>query len=562
MTGRGLLVALGAVLLAVGGVALYLKLTGVPPAEVAELIGEGGEKRLRDPMLPARGGPRVLVFALDGVGEDELRSAVRGGAVPNIAAMLGAETGEPGVYERGYAVPGVLSILPSTTLAAWTSLFTGEPPARSGVPGNEWFAREERKFYAPAPVSVTESAHAVEVYTDGLLGKAIRVPTLYEQAGVRSYASLSQIHRGADLLTMPGLAAFGDLVTALARGLAGEDEVNQEAYQELDQTSIESLLGTLHKHGIPDLQVVYFPGVDLYTHVAEEPLPDQRRYLGEVIDASVGEVLQAYRAQNALEGTYVLFVADHGHTPALSDDRHALGTEGEDEPPALLERAGFRVRPFVIEPGEDEQDYQATVAYQGAFAYVYVADRTTCPGEGDRCVWSRPPRLREDVLPVVRAFDRANRTGAGVPQLQGTLDLIFAREPRGPGEDALPFEVWDGAQLVPVGEYLARNPRPELLELEARLAGLGAGPYGHRAGDVLLLARTGTERPIGERFYFSGQYRSWHGSPTAQDSRIPLVVARLGSTGRELRNRVTAAVGERPSQLHIAALVESLLGRR
>ena len=41
---------------------------------------------------------------------------------------------------------------------------------------------------------------------------------------------------------------------------------------------------------------------------------------------------------------------------------------------------------------------------------------------------------------------------------------MFAREPRAPGEDALPFRVWDGARLVPVGEYLAANPRPDLLD--------------------------------------------------------------------------------------------------
>ncbi|MBA3970374.1 MAG: alkaline phosphatase family protein [Gemmatimonadetes bacterium] len=555
-------VVLGVLVLLAIGAAAYLKISGALPAEVVELVAEGGEKRLRDPMRPPRGAPRVLVFALDGVGEDELLHAIRGGGAPNIAALLGRETGEPGVYENAYSVPGVLSILPSTTLAAWTSLFTGEPPARTGVPGNEWFVREEMRFYAPAPVTVTEHGDAVKVYTDELLGRAVRVPTLYELANVRAYVSLSQIYRGADLLTIPDITAFGELITAVAQGLTAESTVSQEAYSKLDQTSVESLMETLGEHGLPDLQVVYFPGVDLYTHLAEQPLTDQRAYLREVIDNAIGRILDAYRRQGTLEDTYILFVADHGHTPVLSDDRNQLGTDERDEPPAVLRQAGFRVRPFVLEPDGDEQDYQATLAYQGAFAYVYLADRSSCPAPGTRCDWARAPRLQEDVLPVVRAFDAANRRGEGVPELRGTLDLIFARPPRPPGQDALPFQVWDGQRLVPVGEYLKEHPRPELLELEARLEGLGAGPYGHRAGDVLLLARTGMERPIEERFYFSSQYRSWHGSPTAQDSRIPLVVARTGSTGRELRDRVRAAVGERPSQLDITPLIRALLKRK
>jgi hypothetical protein len=49
----------------------------------------------------------VLVFALDGVGEDELLQAIRGGGAPNIAALLGREMGEPGVYENAYAACGL-----------------------------------------------------------------------------------------------------------------------------------------------------------------------------------------------------------------------------------------------------------------------------------------------------------------------------------------------------------------------------------------------------------------------------------------------------------------------
>lgn len=543
------------------GVGAYLLFFRRAPAEVAELIAEGGEKLLRDPMRPARGAPRVLIFGLDGVGADVLDAAIATGNAPHIAGLLEA-TAETGVYAHAYAVPGVLSILPSTTVAAWTSLVTGEPPARSGVPGNEWFARDEMRFYAPAPTSVSDHADALRIYTDGLMGQAVKVPSLFERAGVRSYVSLLQLHRGADLLTQPEPASFGDLISAAAAGLIGNETVSQEAYQELDRNSVESLLGSVAKHGLADLQFIYFPGIDLYTHVANDPLADQSEYIRTVTDSLVGEVLEAYRERGALDDTYVLFVADHGHTPVIDDDLHALQRDGGDEPPAILVQSGFRLRPFVVDPGEDHQDYQATVAYQGAMAYVYLADRSTCPNPGDRCDWARGPRLQADVLPVVRAFDEANRFGTGVPPLRGTLDLILARQPRPTSEEALPFEVWDGSRLVPIGQYLAANPRPELLDLENRLNGLAAGPFGHRAGDVLLLAKAGANRPIEERFYFSGRYHSWHGSPTDQDSRIPLIIARRASSGAELREQVRAAVGSHPSQLDITALVLALLGEQ
>jgi predicted AlkP superfamily pyrophosphatase or phosphodiesterase len=547
--------------LAVAGAVVFALTRGIGPGDVAELMSAGGTKLLQEPMRTARGGSRVLVFALDGVGTDELLGAIRGGGMPHTAAVLGAELGA-GVFATGYSVPGVLTVLPSTTLAAWASVFTGEPPARTGVPGNEFFVREQRRFYAPAPVTVPEATHVLDTYSDDLIGSVLAVPTLYERADVRSYVALSHIHRGADLLVLPDASAMGEIALALVAGAVEGDDggTDSDEHGELDSAAVENLLVAMREHGPADLQVVYFPGVDLYTHLARNPIENQRSYVRSVLDPAVGAVLNAYREAQLLEQTYVVFVSDHGHTPVLEDDRHALEAEGDDEPPAVLEQVGFRMRPLSLDVAADD-DFQAAIAYQGAFAYIYLADRSTCELEDTPCDWSRAPRLREDVLPVVRAFADADRTGAYVPALRGTLDLIFAREPRPPGVDALPFEVWDGTALVPVEEYLANHPRPDLIDLAARLHGLGAGPYGHRAGDVLLLARSGASRPIEDRFYFSGRYRSWHGSPDAQDSHIPLIVARAGTSGAALRDIVTSVVGDAPTQLDVVALIEALLAR-
>jgi hypothetical protein len=88
---------------------------------------------------------------------------------------------------------------------------------------------------------------------------------------------------------------------------------------------------------------------------------------------------------------------------------------------------------------------------------------------------------------------------------------------------------------------------------------LAAGPHGHRAGDIVLLARSGGSRPIEDRFYFSREYHSWHGSPEWQDSHVPILVARAGHDGSAIRHRVDAVVGGSPSQLHVTPLVLQLL---
>src|SRR5262249_16392293 len=198
--------------------------------------------------------------------------------------------------------------------------------------------------------------------------------------------------------------------------------LKRDAYAELDENSVPKLIDAINTHGLPGIQVVYFPGIDLYTHLAPHALQSEVEYLEKITDPAVGQGVDTYPAAGGLDGTYVLIVADHGHTPVQKEN--ALGSEGPGTPAAVLRAAGFRTRKFRLEPGPDEQDYQAAFAYQGAMAYVYLADRSTCAAAGQKCDWSKPPRFGAEVMPAVRAFDYVNRTGTPIPRLKGTLDLI------------------------------------------------------------------------------------------------------------------------------------------
>ena len=209
-----------------------------------------------------------------------------------------------------------------------------------------------------------------------------------------------------------------------------------------------------------------------------------------------------------------------------------------------------------------DKDYQAVLAYQGFMAYVYLADRSTCPNEHDPCDWIKPPRFREDVMPVVAAFYEANRTGNPIASLKGTIDLIFAREPVLAGRDAKPYEIFDGQKLVPIRDYLKTHPRPDLMRLEERMNGLSAGPYGNRAGDILLLARACTTSPIEERYFFSAvSHYTWHGSACGTDSHIPFILAQRDGSGERLRTLMRKTGGEIPSGMALTPLVRALIGR-
>jgi hypothetical protein len=518
----------------------------------------GGE-RAKSHIRPDQPGPYVLIFAFDGVGYDQLMEAIDSGKAPAMAAMLGKSEGG-GLYEHAYSVPNTVSILPSTTIAAWSAIFTGSPTAWNGVPGNEWFVREDMKFYAPVPVSVAEMDDNRAMILEDLVGKALKTPTLFEQAGVKSSVSLNPIYRRADYFTVADPVSMVTLYTEfIARGGGENSPEKMDVYEDLDKKSVPKLLDAIEDHGVSKIQVVYFPGIDLYTHLASDPIPMEVNYLETVTDPLVAQVLAYYQNLGILDQAYVMIIADHGHTPVLRDPKHALGADSNEAPADVVKAAGFRPRKFELVPGPNEQDYQAAFAYQGAIAYVYLADRSTCPNPGTTCDWKRPPRFRQDVLPVARAFYTSNKTGKPVPQMKDTLDLIFARVPTPAGQPTMNYQIFDGNRLVPISEYLKAHPRPDLIQLNRRMQWLSAGPYGNRSGDILLLTKSGLNIPIQKRYYFSGPYHSWHGSASWQDSHIPLVVARQNDSGAKLKQIVDGAAGPNPSQLSLVPIVLTLL---
>ncbi len=337
---------------------------------VSKTITTGGEQRMSRVEAPASPqGPHVIIFALDGATPADLMAAVHSGHAPNIAALLGRDQGND-LFEHAYAAPEALSVLPSSTIADWTSVFTGSVPAWDGIPGDEWFARETATFYAPVPVSTTDLADNTKVVTDDLIGKQLVVPTLYEQLGVRTYVSMLSIHRGATYYTTVGPNALADLFEHLVKGTLKGNNPEKSLSAALDRDSTAKLIETIEQHGIPDLQVVYYPGIDIFTHATPDPLNSQIRYLESVTDGSVREVVVEYRKHGALDNTYVIFISDHAHIPTLAEDKNRLGTDDEHSPFAAIERAGFRVRRASLILSGAQEDFQSVLAYQGSMAYI------------------------------------------------------------------------------------------------------------------------------------------------------------------------------------------------
>src|ERR1700737_2113341 len=164
-------------------------LLALTSCSLIKLFLNGGEKQAKREPRPVEPGPYVLIFAFDGAGYNQLMAAIASGKAPAMAGMLGKPEGN-GLYEHAYSVPNAVTILPSTTIAAWSAIFTGSPTAWNGVSGNEWFVREDMKFYAPVPGSGPDMDDNRAMITEGLVSKALKSPTLFQQAGVKSAVSL------------------------------------------------------------------------------------------------------------------------------------------------------------------------------------------------------------------------------------------------------------------------------------------------------------------------------------------------------------------------------------
>jgi len=539
--------------------------------KLAQLVVADNDRELRarpktsPPNSPSH--PPILFLAIDGVDRALLYDLLRKGELPKLASLLG---GAQPNFPHAYFDDTLLSTMPSSTMAAWTTVITGVGPGEHGITGNEFFIREERRLGAPAPVSFNDSNPTLAIYSDDYLDSLLTVPTLYEKMREREpniliWVAIHQLYRGADRLLFAKSTilaqAFEEGLIKLGDAVSGKpDRPDRGLYEKLDKDVIAKVESDLDgKSPVPDVLTVYLSGTDLYAHVAEEgPVEARRAYLREVVDPALGGLMDKLREKQGLEGRWVVLTSDHGHTPVLHDEKHALWTEGDDSPPGLMKKAGYRVRPFEMDVNATD-DFNAVLAEGGATAFVYLADRSVCEAAKTVCDWKRPPRYQEDVLPMAQAFFLNNQDGSLAPRLRGTLDMILTRRPKPYEERDLPFEVYMGdGRTVPVGEYLAQHPHPTYIDLEARLRDLAVGQRGERAGDILLLAHNGDREQVEDRYYFAGLYRSWHGSPSRQDSEVPFIVANPRLSTAQIQQRVSELLGPSPRQQKVSDVLLDL----
>jgi predicted AlkP superfamily pyrophosphatase or phosphodiesterase len=331
---------------------------------------------------PAR---RAVIIDVDGMRRDTFEQAYQNGSLPNFQR----------IFARALWFDNASSVLPTVTMAAQASIFTGTAPARHGVPGNQWFDRSESRL-----IDYMSPGGLICVYAVTLLGGAecagglgnahLLAPTIYEaaaQAGLTSAVYFSQYWKGAARAAPPTLA---EMVSFLAGS-----PIDWDAF---DSEMAGRAITDLESNGLPPLLTLYFAGTDGIGH--KDGIAGQIPYLSGTIDPLLGSILDAIESLDPWwrENTMFVLVSDHGRTDlvpytedlVLQSDLQAALPDG------------------------------STIAENGGMAYIYLEQPDLVDLPSLAAALAQDARLSPVVASVrVRGPDDSPRDG----------DLIVALQP-------------------------------------------------------------------------------------------------------------------------------------
>jgi hypothetical protein len=283
--------------------------------KTAQLVLTDTERNIRerDADAPANSPSQtpILFLPFDGVNRDLLYDMLNEGELPKLTDLL---SGEGKKFPHAYFDESLLSTMPSSTMAAWTTVLTGVPPAEHGISGNEFFIREERRLGAPAPVSFNDSKPTIEIYTDSYMNELVKVPTVYEKMRAREphiliWVAIHQLYSGADRLlfatsTVMAHALEEGLVKVAKTATLQGEKPDRRKFAMLDNDVVAKVEDALDDDDdpVPDVLTVYLSGTDLYAHVAEEG-PDEARRSGH--REAGGQAARARRPQRSLDRAHL-----------------------------------------------------------------------------------------------------------------------------------------------------------------------------------------------------------------------------------------------------------------
>jgi hypothetical protein len=470
---------------------------------------------------------KVLLVVIDGASSRVFCPAVQTGRLAALQQLAAAGT----MHESS------VSIFPSITPAATSSIITGSYPAEHGIEGAAWLQdRDGSIAYYGDDVWVIARKGAGTFLRDflgRLNGDLLHAPTIFElvERSGRKAASLNYlVHRGlhehrvrlpgvvrllggappGETVRGPSILHLGTIVETPGAG-AGRRHVKGGPLHRfgMDDESTGALLCSIIESGsLPDFTVAYFADNDFRSHdvgpCAALPVLDR-------VDAMLAAAFdRAGGLERFLRHTAVIVTSDHGHCELLADgERAVVRLDAVLEDVARLGRLGA---PW---DGHDE----AMVCPNMRAAQIYlradspalrqrIVNRLLAADGVDQVLWLAPQAAEDATYVVASArgrlqFGRARRDGEGAEDAFGTRW-------RWSGDPEVLDVRTDGGRLR-YGAY------PNAFErIEGSLSS-------DQSGDIWATARPGREfEAPGNKAHVGG---ASHGALHALDSLSPVIVS-------------------------------------
>jgi hypothetical protein len=281
---------------------------------------------------------KVLLVVIDAASPRVMCPAVVTGRLPNLKRL--ADAGE--MHEQ------CVTIFPSITPAATTSIITGAYPARHGIAGASWLdeARREVVYYGDDVWVIAKKGFGAffDDFLVRLNGDRLKAPTIFErvEAAGRHAACLNYlVHKGRAthevhvpklLGVLPGVSTkatvlgpqtlwLGNFVGPRhQRGIPVANLFHRFGID--DDTTADMLERLVSTQPLPDFTVAYFPDNDYKSH---DVGPSGAYPVLERVDEALGAMFDAAGGfERFIDGTCVIVTSDHGHSEVLADADSAV----------------------------------------------------------------------------------------------------------------------------------------------------------------------------------------------------------------------------------------------
>ena len=467
---------------------------------------------------------KVLLIIIDALSSEYTVPAIRRGALPNLGKL--AQVGQ--LREES------VSVFPSLTPVATSSLATGKYPGDHGVLGFHWYDREsgDEAYHGDDFWVVTKLGfgHFFQSCLQTLNRERLRTKTVFQllAANRRTSCSLNYLiykgdreHQasvpawfnwhpevpGIQSLLGPDVLFFGDIVSS---EFALEEDAPQRkggAFGRFgfnDENTGRLLEELPFFNPRPDFTIAYFPDHDYDAH--KVGLAGALSKV-EAVDAVLGRVLdQLGGMERALQDFTILVTGDHSQS-----DMHSDETEASIRLDLLF---GAEV---VSPPGDWKDKSKLKVCPDMRCAQIAYTDEFSLSPETLVEMLLNEPRIDQVIEPSPKAdFDFQVRTAD-----RGAL--LFSLDPSSPFRDAHGNRWrWKGGlsavDASMEGELITYGDYPNALERIARA-------FNGNVQEIWATARVGHEFALKETSVHVGG--GSHGSLHRLDSLSPLLAAGL-----------------------------------